>query len=136
MGKRQQQDVNSYPFDPRFERQIQRLHSLTVWGRWLVIVGCWVAIAPWVLWSLREEIALMRSHFTFAALRYAFIFNPLPALGLTFCIGLTTGVLLWQSQNILFGMSPRYKRRLAKRVQRIRAAGSTHPLWKWVIGSE
>jgi hypothetical protein len=45
---------------------------------------------------------------------------------------MTTGVLIWQSRNILLGIPEGEKQRLEKQVCRIRQQGQTHPLWKWV----
>ena len=116
-----------------FERQVQRLHELNVWGRWLVIGGCWLVVLPPALWHLRAELALLQSHFTVAALRYAIQFNLPWAIALGICVGLTLGTLMWQSGNILYGLAPIYRQRLEKRVARIRASGYRHPLWRWVI---
>ncbi len=122
--------------DEQLESQIQRLHALNVRGRWLVIGGCWLAILPPALWHLRAEVALLRSHFTLTALRYAIEFNLAWSLALGGCVGLTLGTLLWQSGNILRGWAPAYRRGLEKRVARIRATGPRHPLWRWVVASD
>ncbi|NBD32599.1 MAG: hypothetical protein GVY17_06445 [Cyanobacteria bacterium] len=113
--------------------QMQRLHQLTVLSRWILIVLSWVITLPLVFWQLQEEMALLRSHFTLAAVRYALIFNRGCVIALGWCIGLTTAVLLWQSSNILFGFSRRYRRQLERQVRRIRKQGKSHPLWRWVI---
>ncbi|MCA1992121.1 MAG: hypothetical protein LDL41_08750, partial [Coleofasciculus sp. S288] len=110
----------------------KRLHQLTVWGRWLVVGILWMTLAPLCLWGWRYEISLLRSHFTWAALRYAIVFNRLPAIGLATCIGMTVAVLVWQSRNILLGIPPHEQKRLENQVQRIRQQGTSHPLWKWV----
>ncbi|AFZ45863.1 hypothetical protein PCC7418_3759 [Halothece sp. PCC 7418] len=119
--------------DSELEMQVQRLHHLMVWSRWLLVLGSWVITLPIIFWQLQEEIALMQSHFTLAAVRYAFIFNPYCAIALSWCLGITTAVLLWQSSNILFGFSPRYRQELEKQVRRIRRRGKSHFLWRWVI---
>ncbi|MEO0966890.1 MAG: hypothetical protein AAFX80_00815 [Cyanobacteria bacterium J06639_18] len=118
--------------DPEFERQVQRLYELTVYSRWLLIVFVWLTIVPICLWSLRMEIALWKEYFTFAAVRYGLISHPLAALGLAFSIGMILAVLIWQSRNILFGLSSEEKKLLEDRVWRIRKQGSNHPLWKWI----
>jgi len=112
---------------------MQRLHQLTVFSRWVLIVLSWAITLPIVFWQLREEIALIRSHFTMAAVRYALVFNPGYAIALSWCLGITTAVLLWQSSNILFGFSERYRQQLEKRVRRIRRKGKSHLLWRWVM---
>lgn len=117
------------------QEQIMRLHRLTVWGRWLFVTASWLIIGSLSLWGLREEIELLRSHFTMAALRYTFNieFNPWPTLGLGFCLGITSAVLVWQSCNILFGFSQQRRRDLERRLQRIHVVGSKHPLWHWIV---
>lgn len=119
--------------DPELARQVKQLHRLTVYTRWLVVGVSWLVVLPLVVWQLQEEIALMRSHFTLAAVRYALVFNPSCAIALSWCLGITTAVLLWQSGNILFGFSSRYRHQLEKQVFRIRKQGQSHPLWRWVI---
>lgn len=118
--------------DPTFKAQVQRLHQLTVYGRWLLVSILWMTLAPLSLWGWSYEISLMRSHFTWAALRYGILYNPLPALGLTFCISMTVAVLVWQSRNILLGIPREEQRRLEQQVRRICQQGASHPLWKWV----
>ncbi|KST67955.1 hypothetical protein [Mastigocoleus testarum] len=118
--------------DPEFERQVQRLYELTVYSRWLLIVFVWLTIVPICLWNLRMEIALWKEYFTFAAVRYGLISHPLAALGLAFSVGMILAVLIWQSRNILFGLSSEEKKLLEDRVWRIRKQGSNHPLWKWI----
>jgi hypothetical protein len=123
--------MNSY--DPELTQQMQRLHRLMVYVRWLLVIVSWLVITPIVLWQLREEIALLQSHFTFAAVRYALIFNPSCAIALSWCLGVTIAVLLWQSSNILFGFSPQYRDYLEKQVRQINKKGKSHPLWRWII---
>ncbi|MEL6162326.1 MAG: hypothetical protein AAFY21_09695 [Cyanobacteria bacterium J06641_2] len=118
--------------DSSFNQQVQRLHELTVYGRWLVVIFLWLTVAPLCLWELRTEIELLREYFTWASVRYGLFFHPFAALGLGLCVGMTLSVLMWQSRNILFGMPVAEKQRLEKQVYRIRQQGSSHPLWKWV----
>ncbi|MEA5577082.1 hypothetical protein [Anabaena sp. UHCC 0451] len=121
--------------DAAFIEQVQRLHQLTVLGRW-IFAGClWLTIAPLCLWNLRTEFVLWKQYFTWAAVRYGLVFHPLSTLGLAFCIGMTVSVLVWQSRNILLGLPQPEKQRLEKQVCRIRQQGPTHPLWKFVINS-
>lgn len=123
---------NTDNLDSSFAQQVQRLHQLTVYGRWL-FVGClWLTIVPLCLWDMRAEIVLWQQYFTWVAVRYGLLYHPLSALGLAFCIGMATSVLVWQSRNILIGLPQDEKQRLEKQVLRIRQQGSTHPLWKWV----
>lgn len=121
--------------DTVFVEQVQRLHRLTVYGRWL-FVGClWVIIAPVCLWNLRYDFTLWQQYFTWVAVRYALAFHPLATVGLAFCIGMTVSVLVWQSRNILIGLPQPEKQRLEKQVFKIRQQGPSHPLWKFVINS-
>lgn len=119
--------------DPSLKIPIMRLHRLTVYGRWFVVSLLWVILAPWCLWGWRYEISLMRSHFTWSAVRYGIIFNPWPALGLGLCVSMTTAILVWQSRNILFGLPHEEQQHLEQQVRRIAQQGVSHPLWKWVF---
>ncbi|MBD2292880.1 hypothetical protein H6G06_05130 [Anabaena sphaerica FACHB-251] len=121
--------------DASFLEQVQRLHQLTVYGRWLFVSCLWLIIAPICLWDLRTEFPLWKQYFTWVAVRYGLFFHPLSTLGLSFCIGMTVSVLVWQSRNILIGLPQAEKQRLEKHVCRIRQQGPTHPLWKFVINS-
>lgn len=124
--------TEAHNFDPSFHQEVQRLHHLTVYGRWLFVALLWVSVAPLSLWGLRSEIALWRQYFTWVAVRYGLYYNLLPTLGLAFCIGMTVAVLVWQSRNILTGLPRQEQRRLEQQVRRIRQQGPSHPLWKWV----
>ncbi|MEA5598246.1 hypothetical protein [Rivularia sp. UHCC 0363] len=125
-------EVEQPSSDSSFARQVQRLHKLTVYGRWLLVVFLWLTLAPLCLWNLRTEIEFLREYFTWVAVRYGLLFHPFAAIGLGLCIGMTLGVLVWQSRNILVGMPDEEKQRLEKQVHRIRQRGSSHPLWKWI----
>jgi hypothetical protein len=121
--------------DASFLEQVQRLHQLTVYGRWLFVSCLWLIISPACLWDLRSEIALWQQYFTWSAVRYGLFFHPLSTVGLAFCIGMTVSVLVWQSRNILIGLPQPEKQRLEQQVCRIRQQGPTHPLWKLVMGN-
>jgi hypothetical protein len=118
-----------------FKAQVQRLHQLTVYARWLLIGILWVTLAPLSLWGWRYEISLLRAYFTWKAFQYGIIYNPLPAIGLAFCIGMTIAVLVWQSRNIFLGIPREEQKRLEQQVRRICQQGQSHPLWKWVCKS-
>jgi heme exporter protein D len=118
---------------PNFERQVQRLHQLMVWGRWLFVLACWLILVPLSLWNLRSEIALVREHFTWTAVRFGLAYNLLSTLCLSFAIAVTAAVLIWQSRNILQGLPQQERRQLEKRVAKIQAIGPRHPLWRWVV---
>jgi hypothetical protein len=115
-----------------FQQQVLRLHQLTVYSRWLLIGFLWLLIAPLCLWHLRSEIGLWLDYFTWTAVRYTIIYNRIASIGLSLCMAWTISVLLWQSRNILQGISAAERRSLEKQVLKIRQQGKSHPLWKWV----
>ncbi len=118
--------------DANFQIEVQRLHKLTVYGRWLTVILLWTSVGSLSIWGLRREIALWLEHFTWAAVRYGLSFHRWPTLGLGLCLGMTLGVLTWQSRNMVRGLPLREKQRLEQQVRRIRQQGPSHPLWKSV----
>ncbi|XZO02473.1 MAG: hypothetical protein ACM65L_01380 [Microcoleus sp.] len=118
--------------DPNFQIEVQRLHKLTVYGRWLTVIFLWLSVGSLSIWALRDEIALCIENFTWAAVRYGLYFHRWPTLGLGLCLGMTLGVLTWQGRNMARGLPMREKQRLEQQVSRIRQQGPSHPLWKWV----
>jgi hypothetical protein len=120
--------------DPKLAKEVERLYRMTVYGRWLFVLFCWMTLGLIGIWGLRQEIVLWFDYFTWSAVRYGLMFNPFPTLCLAFCIAMTTSALIWQSRNDLFGLPAREKHRLEKWVARIRKYGPRHPLWKLVIG--
>ncbi len=119
--------------DEELKAQTWRLHRLGVYGRWALVLFSWLVIVPLSLWNLREEIYLLRTYFTWTGLRYAIVYNFWPSLGLTYCLAITTSSLVWQSKNIIWGISPREKQRLENQIRQIQLKGPRHPLWRWVI---
>ena len=119
--------------DPNLDRQIQKLHQLTVYMRWLTVIFSWLTLGLFGLWGLRDEIKLWFDYFTWSAVSYGLSYNHLPSFCLAFCIGITLSVLVWQSRNILWGLPDQEKYRLKQKVKRIIAAGSSHPLWKFIV---
>ncbi|MCS6960138.1 MAG: hypothetical protein RMK91_08805 [Pseudanabaenaceae cyanobacterium SKYGB_i_bin29] len=117
----------------RYKLPLQRLIDLQTWGRWLFSGTMWLTIGLFSLWQLRREIALMAEFFTWAAVRATIKFRPLPSLGVMFCVSTTLATLVWQSQHILFGFSPREYQRMVKYLQRIESKGDKHPLWRWLF---
>ena len=115
------------------QREIERLYQVTIYARWSLVIVCWLTLGIFGIWGLREEIALLQQYFTWAAVRYAIVYNRISALCLSFCIGMTAAVLIRQSQHLLQGFSEKEKYRLEQQVKKIRAVGSRHLLWKWVI---
>ncbi|WP_017319280.1 hypothetical protein [Mastigocladopsis repens] len=135
MDEPEQPSLNSWytdGCDPSFAKQVQKLHQLQVYSRWLFVSFLWLTIAPVCVWDLRSEIALWRQYFTWVAVRYGLYYHTLATLGLSFCLGTTLAVLVWQSRNILFGLPQQEKQRLEQQVGRIRQQGPSHPLWRWV----
>ena len=118
--------------DPNFKIEVQRLHKLTVYGRWLTVILLWISVGYWSIWGLRDEIALWIENFTWAAVRYGLYFHRWPTLGLGLCLGMTLAVLTWQGRNLLRGLPLREKQRLEQQVRHIREQGPSHPLWKWI----
>ncbi len=125
--------VPDIELDPIFKNQIDRLYRLTIYGRWCVIALLWLTIGLYSLWDLRYPITLIQEDFTWAAVRYGLYFQPIPAFGLCLCVGITTGTLVWQSRNIIWGLPAKDRDRLARQTCQIRQQGSSHPLWKWVV---
>lgn len=125
-------DGEALSSDREFAAQVERLHLLTVYGRWCVVFLFWLTLGGISLWHLRFEFALWSEYFTWAAARYAIAFNRWAAVGLSTCIGLTVSVLVWQSRNILWGRSKSEQEQLVNQVLRIRKQGPSHPLWKWI----
>jgi hypothetical protein len=119
--------------DPIFKNQIDHLYRLNVCGRWIVITLLWLTVGAYSLWELRYPISLIQEDFTWAAVKYGLIFQPIPALGLCLCVGMMTGTLVWQSRNIIWGLPKQERQRLIQQVGNIRKQGSSHPLWKFVI---
>ena len=116
----------------RRDRDIERLHQLTVVARWLFVLLLWSSIGVWSLWSLREDIALWLDYFTWVAVFYSFTYNRLAAIGLGVCVGMTLGVMVWQSRNILRGLPAEERSRLERLAREIRDRGPKHPLWRFL----
>jgi len=121
--------------DRTLQQEVESLHQLFVILRWSVVGAMWLFTLPISAWVLRRDLQLLRDTFTWTAVRYALAFKPGVAIALSLCIGLTLGVLLWQSRNILFGLPNREVKRLCKQVLHIRRQGHRHPFWRWVCKS-
>jgi hypothetical protein len=127
--------IDGDPLDPSFSADLERLHQLTVWWRWAVVLGLWLTIGALSLWGMRVNLWLMSQYFTWSALRYTFLFNRWSAMGILICTVMTLSVLLWQSRNILFGRSREDQRRLHEQLVRIKQQGESHPLWRLMYGA-
>lgn len=123
-------DVPSQP------QTLQRLHRLTVYGRWFVVLLAWLTVGSLSLWQLRFRIQLLMDSFTWVGVRYGLAYHQGAALGLFVCIGMTFAVLVWHSRNLLFGLPKEEQLRLQLQAERIRQQGSTHPLWRWVYNEQ
>jgi hypothetical protein len=122
--------------DPGLQRSIDRMHELTVWGRWAFVLGLWLTVGAASLWGLRQPIGRLRTVFTWSGLRFGLFGHPIPAIGLALCIGMLVSVLVWQSRNILWGLPMDERDRLKATVLRIQQQGDSHPLWKWIYGKK
>lgn len=118
--------------DHQLAAEVARLHRLTVYSRWIMVGVSWLVIGSLSLWGLRQPIRLWLDYFTWSAVRYGLAYHRLPAVGLAFCIGLTFAVLLWQSRNILMGISLIEQQRLVAKVKQIQQQGASHPLAQWI----
>jgi hypothetical protein len=119
--------------DPVFKDRVERLYRLNVYGRWLTIGFLWATVGAYSLYELRYPIELIREDFTWAAVKYGLIFQPVSAIGLAICVGMMVGTLVWQSRNAIWGLPKHERERLVKQVCQICKQGSSHPLWKWVV---
>jgi hypothetical protein len=119
--------------DPIFKNQIDNLYRINVYGRWAVIALLWSTIGVYSLWDLRYPITLILEDFTWAAVKYGLYFQPIPAIGLSLCVAMMTGTLVWQSRNSIWGLPKSELHHLTRQVCQIRKQGSSHPLWKWVV---
>lgn len=119
--------------DTPISQEAEKLQKLTVYGRWLFVLICWLTLAPFGIWEMRETIMLCKEHCTWAAIRYGLQFNPVGGFALVFSVAITTSVLIWQSSHILQGgLSDKEIYYLEKQVEKIRATGPKHILYSWI----
>ena len=112
------------------DQEIKKLYQLNLYGRWIMVLLSCLLILPWAIWQFRETISLCQDYCTWAAIRLGIELNFLAALGITFCIALTTSVLIWQSMHIIRGdLSQKQKYYLAQKVRKIRKQGQKHWLY-------
>lgn len=113
------------------DQEIERLHQLTVYGRWICVAISWIFILPWALWQLRETISLCQEYCTWAAIRVAMEFDSWATVGLIFCFAFATSVLVWQSSYILRGeLSPKEKYYFTEKIHKIKKKGKNYWLYK------
>jgi hypothetical protein len=119
--------------DPlKLEPQLQKIYSLNLYLKWLTVLIFWLSFGLFGIWELREEITLWQQYFTWSALRYALVYHRLAAVCLSICIGLTVGLLITQSRDLLWGISEQEKYRLQQQIDQIFAKGKSHPFYKFL----
>ena len=116
----------------KLDPKVQKLYRINIYKKWLVILILWLTIGILAIWILRDDIDLWQEYFTWSALRYALAYHRFAALCLSICIGLTMGLLITQSRDILWGISEQEKYRLQQEVDKICTIGKSHPLYKWI----
>lgn len=121
--------------DPELQLAVHRLHRIQVSSRWLFNGLATIVSLPIGLWRLRDEFQLWSEHFTWVAVRYALAFHPWATLCILMPVALIVATLVWQTRNILLGLSYLEVQRLEKQVRRIQKRGPKHPLWSWVFGT-
>lgn len=114
------------------EKNIQRLYQLKIYGRWIFVLLAWILIMPLSLWQFRETISLCQEKCTWATIRVGIEFSPFATVGVAFCLGLATSVLVRQSLDILKGgLSEKEKYYLRQEVLKIRQQGKSHWLYSY-----
>ena len=121
--------------DENVSQEIEALRQQMMRSWWWVCLGLWLTVGLLSLWLLRSDLQELREYFTWAAVRAMIYFERLPGLGLMICCGLTFGLLLSESRQILFGLSDKERSRLLTKLNKIHEQGPSHPQWK-VIQSE
>ncbi len=105
--------------DPDFCKKVDDYYQLMVWSRWKLVIFLWLTLGTYGIWGLRDEIKLWLDYFTWAAVRYGLMFNMFSTICLVICIGFTLSTLVWQSRNIIWGLSDKEKYYLEQKVKRI-----------------
>lgn len=120
--------------DPILEQQVEKLHLISIYSRWILVLFCWLTLVPWGLWQLRDTLSLCRQYCTWAIWRVdMFEFHFGAGLAIIFTIAFTTSTLVWQSYHILNGgLSEKEKYYLAKKVKKINQQGRKNFLWHWL----
>jgi len=114
-------------------KEINRLYELKIYGRWIVVITTWILLLPWALWQFRETISLCQERCTWATIRIGIEFTPFASLGIAFCLGFATSVLVKQSVHILKGgLSEKEKYYLSQEVLKIRQKGKSHWLYNYL----
>jgi hypothetical protein len=116
----------------KLEPKIKKYYQLIVVRQWKIVLICWLTLGIFSFWELRAEFKLWAEYFTWSAVRYALVYHRLSAICLSICIGLTLGLLIRQSKEILWGFSDQEKYRLQQEVDKIFEQGQTHPFYKFL----
>lgn len=116
----------------KLEPKIKKYYQLIVVRQWKIVLICWLTLGIFSFWELRAEFKLWAEYFTWSAVRYALVYHRLSAICLSICIGLTLGLLIRQSKEILWGFSDQEKYRLQREVDKIFEQGQTHPFYKFL----
>lgn len=103
--------------DQDFQNKVEDYYQLMVWSRWRFVIFLWLTLGSYGIWSLRHEIKLWLDYFTWAAVRYGLRFNMLSTMCLAICVGFTLSTLVWQSRNIIWGLSDKEKYYLEQKVK-------------------
>ena len=107
------------------------LHRCTTIGRWLFVLLLWLSFGIPAIWSLRDEIHLWYKAFTWVAVLYGFQAHLWSSFALAFCVGMILSTLVWQSRNILWGLSPAELARLSHYAHHLRQQRTSSTLWLW-----
>lgn len=113
-------------------KQVANYYQFTIYSRWLLVTIFWLTLGVYSIVGLQAEIKLWLDHFTWSAIRYGLVYNPIPSLCLFSCIAVTLSTLIGQSRHILWGLSDKEKFYLEKNTNAVLAKGARHPLWKWI----
>ncbi len=124
VGDRQKQESQQPP-----SPLATKLMRAIVISRWSMVLGLWLTLGSFAIWSLRSEFVLWRDYLTWASLRYGLAYNPWAALALVLCIAYTCAVGVWHSQKLLSGWSPRELYRLERQATKI-SQNPRHWLWQ------
>jgi len=120
---------------PAREQEIEALRQNMMKTWWLICLGCWIVIGLPCLWWIRADLIEIAEYFTWAAVRSIFLFQRVAGTGVAFCIAVTFALLVSESRQIIWGISPEERTRLVNNLDRIHAQGPTHPQWKIISKS-
>jgi hypothetical protein len=81
---------------------------------WWFTLGLWLTVGVASLWTLRRTWLQVADYFTWTAIRYGLAFNPLAAVGLGLCLGLTVALLVKEARFLLFGLTRKERHDLLK----------------------